>query len=532
MTFENHEVSHPPAKHDSADGKFVHLSQNVSGERWLHLAFEAAQMAAYQQDLKNNLVLRSYRPKQGTFSDSKTEFWSYDEAIKNIHPEDREFVQEAGAGVIRDNRELDIEFRITLQSGEVRWLQSKGQPICGQDGTPLQLITVIQDITDRKKHGNEILETAKELKEAKDKLALTLKLTGLIAIPGIRSDVRFLSPELSRLFGFKEDFLWDTEAFLQNVHPEDRQRVEKTVVEHRQQVGTYEDEFRIVLPDGQVRWVLHHVAMVKEPGHAEAKGYIVHQDITRKKENEELLRQKTLNLTAVNAKLEQFSSIVAHDLKGPLGSIKMAAELLAESEMKPESVELLQFIVNGTERMSGLIQDLLALAKVENESQVREERIAISEILAAVEENLKSSLLAQNATLEYSSDLPMVMGTRTQMMQLFQNLIANAIKFRGLENPRVAIDCQDWGEFWRFSISDNGVGIDPAQVGQLFEPFRRFHADRFEGTGLGLSICKKIVERHGGKIHAESRVGVGTTFIFTLRKSHEFSLDLIPTLTV
>lgn len=228
------------------------------------------------------------------------------------------------------------------------------------------------------------------------------------------------------------------------------------------------------------------------------------------KANEELARS--------NTDLKDFAHVVSHDLKGPLHTIEGFAKLLArryKGKIDVKANEFIQCIIDGTVRMEDLIKDLLEYSQL----GVKAEQAAPADcslIMEKVIGNLKASIEENHAVLTHDA-MPTIIADPSQMISLFQNLIDNAIKFRGEERPRIHISAERKGEEWVFSIRDNGIGIDPEDSGKIFGMFQRLHSSAaYPGTGIGLATCRKIVESHGGKIWVDSEPGKGSTFYFTI----------------
>jgi signal transduction histidine kinase len=234
------------------------------------------------------------------------------------------------------------------------------------------------------------------------------------------------------------------------------------------------------------------------------------------------LAQKADELARSNADLEQFAYVASHDLQEPLRMVAAYTQLLSEryqEKLDPDADKFIGYAREGALRMQVLIQDLLAFSRV-GRKQSALTNLDCNEVLREVRQTLEAAMQESGAVLT-SSDLPSVWADRTQMAQLFQNLIGNAIKFRGEKPPVISVQAEKVAEkeseHWLFRVTDNGIGIAPEYADNIFVVFQRLHArTEYPGNGIGLAICKKIVERCGGKIWVESQVDGGATFKFTL----------------
>jgi len=240
---------------------------------------------------------------------------------------------------------------------------------------------------------------------------------------------------------------------------------------------------------------------------------------------EELVKERTLKLEQTlsalkrsNEGLEQFAYVASHDLREPLRTIISFTQLLSKrykDKLDDEANEFIRFSVEGAQRMNELISDLLTYSRVGTQG-ISFKLTNCEELLGKVILNLQAFIQEKGAKIKYKN-LPTVKGDRHQLIQLFQNLIGNAIKFHGEKSPRIHISAQKEENKWVFSVKDNGIGMDPKYFSRIFQIFQRLHTrEEYSGSGIGLAICQKIVERHGGKIWVESEVGKGSTFYFTI----------------
>ncbi|HWY21699.1 MAG TPA: ATP-binding protein [Candidatus Acidoferrum sp.] len=233
---------------------------------------------------------------------------------------------------------------------------------------------------------------------------------------------------------------------------------------------------------------------------------------------EEDLARKVDELARSNADLEQFAYVASHDLQEPLRMVTAYTQLLAEryrGKLDENADKYIGYASEGAQRMQVLIQDLLAFSRVgRNNAGIGS--VDCNAVMADVLQTLAPAIQESGAVITHDA-LPAVWADRTQLAQVFQNLVGNAIKFRGKEPPVVSVQAEKTAQRWQFSVSDNGIGIAPEFAENIFVVFQRLHArTEYPGNGIGLAICKKIVERNGGKIWVESRAGSGSSFKFTL----------------
>jgi light-regulated signal transduction histidine kinase (bacteriophytochrome) len=242
------------------------------------------------------------------------------------------------------------------------------------------------------------------------------------------------------------------------------------------------------------------------------------EDITARKQAEAALRETADDLARSNRDLEQFAYVASHDLQEPLRVVSGFVQLLQQryaGQLDAKADEYIEYAVDGAKRMQALIQDLLAYSRVGTRGQ----GLGLTDAGAALRQaqsSLRTRIEETGATVTHG-ELPTVRAEGTQLAQLFHNLIGNALKFHGEAPPKVHVEACREDDHWRFSVRDNGIGIDPEFRDRIFLIFQRLHNRRdYPGTGIGLAICKRIVDRHGGQIWVESQLGQGATFHFTI----------------
>jgi len=229
------------------------------------------------------------------------------------------------------------------------------------------------------------------------------------------------------------------------------------------------------------------------------------------------LQYRTAELGRSNAELELFAYVASHDLQEPLRMITSYTQLLAKryrGQLDSDADEFIEFVVDGATRMSALINDVLNYSRV-GSRDLELTSADCEEILDRVLMNLRQRVEETGAVVTHDP-LPTIIADSSQLAQLFQNLVDNAIKFCTEKSPAVHIGAHQEGDGWTLFVRDNGIGIDRSYNERIFQAFQRLHSREYPGTGIGLAICKKIVERHGGRLWIESEPGHGSTFSFTL----------------
>jgi PAS domain S-box-containing protein len=385
-----------------------------------------------------------------------------------------------------------------------------------------EIVTVYDDVTQRKK-------SEEALRESEESLRLTLE-NASVGIGTAYLDGRFrsLNKAYLNILGYSLDEL-RTMTFADVTNPEDIAKSRQYFSELTEGKEHVEFEERYIRKDGSVRDVVMRAGFLPDSNGNPLYIVGVVEDITERKRAEdelreyrdhleELVKERTAELERSNAELQQFAYVASHDLQEPLRMVSSYLQLLKrryKGQLDADADDFIHFAVDGAERMRALINDLLAYSRVQMQGKPFELTDG-EKMLEITLKNLQQAVEENRAEITHDP-LPTVLADELQLVQVFQNLIGNAIKFRGDEPPRIHVSAKREGNEWVFSVRDNGIGIEPQYAEKIFGIFQRVY-DKVEypGTGIGLAICKRIVERHGGHIWVGSEPGKGSTFYFTL----------------
>jgi PAS domain S-box-containing protein len=328
-------------------------------------------------------------------------------------------------------------------------------------------------------------------------------------------------------------------AWKKLLHPDDFYRVisKRNLALRNHDNPYWEDEFRMVNLSGKYNFFYHKAYIIRDDSGKAIRLIGATQNITRRKEDEALmielnnrLKQRADELAASNVELERFAYVASHDMQEPLRMITSFLQLFKkkyQDQIDETAEQYLHFVMDGADRMKRLITDLLEYSRIGSNKGVLEP-IDTAALMQEVEEVFVNRIAECEATL-ICKELPVIRGNKTQLFQLFQNLIGNALKYVGNEKPVVIVQGQEEEQQFLFSVSDNGIGIKPMFFEKIFVLFQRLHhKHQYGGTGIGLSVCKKIVEKHGGKIWVTSEPEKGSTFYFTISKEIEEQTSFVP----
>lgn len=335
----------------------------------------------------------------------------------------------------------------------------------------------------------------------------------MLCIAGFDGFFKRLNPALQNFLGISDRDLSHL-PFTDFIHPDDLAATLAEMENLSTGDPTIRFENRYRRRDGVYRWFEWTARPVPEQGLIYANA----RDVTERKRAEEAIAQKAEALERSNAELQQFAYVASHDLQEPLRTISSYVQLLHkryEGQLDADADDFIEFIVNAAERMQSLIRDLLAYSRV-GRREINRQPVNVTEVLERTLAGIRATLDAVGAEVTYDA-LPTIKADSMQLSLLFQNLISNGIKFQGKAAPRVHVSVERAGRRWHFAVRDNGIGIKDVYQDRIFEVFRRLHSrSQYAGTGIGLAICKKIIERHGGRIWVESEVNAGSTFFFTI----------------
>jgi PAS domain S-box-containing protein len=306
---------------------------------------------------------------------------------------------------------------------------------------------------------------------------------------------------------------------LSSLHPSDAREHQAQVQKIARKGGSYHYEFRVPRPDtGQVLWLEERASAVKDDVGRVVRLVGIVIDISRLKATDEALQRQAEDLRRSNRELEQFAYVASHDMQEPLRIVNAYTELMLRKIDVTRTAELDQyagFIRAGVHKMEQLIRDLLSFSRMVH-SEVEVGPVDASESLRKALA-ICQPMIEESGAEVTSNVLPVVLAEEGPLVQVFQNLIGNAVKYRksGVA-ARVRISAEEHDRVVTFSVEDSGIGFDPRYAKTIFGLFKRLHRDEYPGTGLGLAICQRILERYEGRIWAESKVGEGSTFFFTI----------------
>ncbi|MHC4598527.1 MAG: PAS domain-containing sensor histidine kinase [Planctomycetota bacterium] len=419
-------------------------------------------------------------------------------------PEDAEISWDFDRKVLEAGAPLQFEEIAPQEDGPHTYLSIKF-PIFGPDGEVRALAGIATDITQRKRAEEEVR-----------KLSLALEQSPvLVMITDTRGTVEYVNPKYTEVTGYEaSEIVGRSTAELGELATEAARQLWDAIADGEEWHG----DFVARKKSGEPYWESASISAIRDRHGSITHFLKVAEDITKRKVAEQKLARTLEELERSNLDLEQFAYVASHDLQEPLRVVTSYLDLLKRrygGRLGPDADKFIVYAVDGVSRMGALIADILAYSRVGTKGrplQPTDPEVALDQALA----NLGATVEESGASIT-RDPLPTVNGDASQLVQLFQNLIGNAVKFRGTSPPRIHVSAGQEGEEWVFSVRDNGIGIEEEYSDRIFKIFKRLHVrTKYPGTGIGLAICKKIVERHGGRIWVKSEPWKGSTFFFTI----------------
>jgi len=274
----------------------------------------------------------------------------------------------------------------------------------------------------------------------------------------------------------------------------------------------------LISKDGREIYVDDSAAPIREEGGQIAGAVLVFRDITAKRLSDREIAYSAASLRRANEELQQFAYTISHDLRSPLNSVNTMAQVLSKhfgDQLGKSGQELIDFITGSAARMYRLIDDVLSFANASAVSREPPGSVSLDQMLERAVANLASEVQDSGGRIK-SDPMPCVLAHETPVLQMFQNLVGNALKYRGDRPPEVFVSSTVEGSECVISVRDNGIGIEHQYADEIFKPFKRLHGQDYPGSGIGLASCRKIATAYGGRIWVESEPGKGSAFFFTL----------------
>jgi PAS domain S-box-containing protein len=542
---------------DITDRKRAEEFLRASEER-LSLALDVAHMVTWDFDILADSLVASGRMDLVFGLPSGAPAPSYEDFLDFVHPDDRAMVFQALTRAVEEGVGYQLEYRVLWSNGTLHWIGAEGQAYYDSANRPVRLVGVAIDITERKQSEEalrqqsqrsqlfaeitlnirqslkleEILQTTvievQKLLQADRVLVFHLQSDGSgnvvqeAVVPGwpVTLGQNLLDPCFNA--DFKDRYRQGRIGSIADISQGD---INRCHVEFLQQFGVKanlvvpilvkEDVWGLLIAhqcSAPRQWATFEVELMRQLGDqigiALTQAQLLEQET---KQRQELVRS--------NSDLQQFAYVASHDLQEPLRMVASYLQLLErryKDRLDADANEFIQYAVDGAGRMQNLINDLLAYSRVGTQGKPFK-LTDYGEVLKQVLLQLKIAIEETGAVITYDEPLPHVMADEGQLIQVLQNLVSNAIKFQGEQEPRIHIGAKHAEGEWVFSVKDQGIGMDPQYKDRIFLIFQRLHnRTEYRGTGIGLAICKRIIERHGGRIWVESEPEKGSTFYFTI----------------
>ena len=495
-----------------------------TNQQQLDLIIQGAHLGSWDWNIQTGELLINDRwANMLDFEKAELEPIKWETFFGLIHPEDIQIVWDHFERHLKkESAFFELEFRMRTKSGDWRWIYDRGQIVVRDaEGIPIRAMGTHMDITDKKQ-----IEMALVQSEALQKAMLN-------ALP----DIKFRINKQGVYLGFysntrsNRDLFNSPDKFLgKKLHEVLPLEVAEPLMEkllqaiYTKEVQNLEYELEI---KGETQFFEARLNAISEEEVIIVSRNMTEQLATQRelankiKELDEKNRQLMKYIDS-NLELENFAYVASHDLQEPVRTMRNFAQVLHKKHsdsLNQTGKDYLNFIIDGAENMHQLIQDLLTYSRANTEEH-HVELIRLDFLIEQIRKSFHNTISEKQARIHIEHLPRSIVGNRTKLTQVFQNLIANAIKFnKPGHNPEVTIQGMELEDYWQFEIQDNGIGINENYFNKIFHLFKKLHSRReYQGTGIGLALCKKIVEQHAGQIWVESTPGAGSTFFFTIRK--------------
>ncbi len=533
------EVEHSEALMRDSEGKpigIIGISRDVTERKRMEreLLQSAEKIHLMFDSMADGLTIAGLDGTILETNDAAVKIHGYDSKDELIGKSGMELIAEVDRKVSYENAVKAIKSGEIQRKMEYRLLRKDGTefdgeytlaPMHGVSGDIEGFVAIVRDITEQKCAADALRESEEKLRTMFDSAR-----DGIV-VADLLGNVTEVNNATLNITGYSREDLIGKSA-LQFVAAEDQQKI---VDDMASTLGSKKAILetlllRCVRKDGSVFDGEMACDTISDKDGNIAGFIAIMRDVTERKQMEKKVQRLVEELKRSNMELEQFAYVASHDLQEPLRMVSSYVQLLArryKGKLADDADEFIEYAVDGSTRMMGMIQALLIYSRVGTKGKPPEPT-ECEVVLAQTLKNLQTALAEKGAEVTHDP-LPTIMADGIQMVQLFQNLIGNGIKFQaeGVK-PHVHVSVEDKGEEWQFSFKDNGIGIEPQYKDRIFVIFQRLHGKQeYKGTGIGLAVCKRIVERHGGRIWVESELGKGATFLFTIPKTPQKSEDTI-----
>jgi PAS domain S-box-containing protein len=504
---------------DITDQKVTEQALRDSEEEYRSLAEATAQIVWSSDPVGNIQDMPAWREYTGQTAEEVKGFgW-----INAIHPDDKEIVLERWNEAVKAKKKCECTYRVRSKNGVYRYFFSRSVAILDTEGRIKKWVGTTADIHEQRM-------AQERFKTLADNLPKMVWETD----PGGKTI--FTNKYFYEYTGLTSEGVHH-QGWSPLIHPDDMEENKREWLESMQAGTSFEFEHRVRRKDGEYRWHLSRVKPIKGDK-GEILSWIgsdtdIHDQKMVAEELEKRVTLRTQELLTANEELmrsnndlEQFAYVASHDLKEPIRMISSYAMLLGrkyKGALDSDADEYLKYITDGASRMQSLINDLLDYSRIgTGTTEKRMEVVDIADVIEQAKSMLHEKIEINGAQIICENLPDKIPGIESQLIQLFQNLLGNAIKFRSEKTPVIIIRCERDGNYYTFYVEDNGIGFDNKYADRIFVIFQRLHTrDKYAGTGIGLAICKKIIDMHGGRIEASSVPGEGTSFRFTLAASHK-----------